>query len=133
MALSDYEKQVLADMEAQLKQADPSLSSIMSDSLPDAPPAATPPGRLSPRRIALGSMVSIVGLVIIVGGVTLGFGPWGVILGVLGFVLMVVGIMWALRVDAPKPSQPKNDGNPKKNDKARFMDRQQDRWDRRRQ
>lgn len=46
MALSDYEKQVLEQMEAELRRADPDLASTMS-STPDQSETPTAPGRLN--------------------------------------------------------------------------------------
>ncbi len=130
MALSDYEKQVLAEMEAQLKQADPSLASVMTGSLPSTKPEE-PAGRLSPRRVALGAILAIIGLVVVIAGVSTGFGIWAVVLGVVGFFLMVGGIMLALRPDRTKPSM-KRTQTPKNSDGS-FMSRQQEKWDGRRQ
>lgn len=137
MALSEYEKQVLAEMEAQLNEADPSLASVMTSSLPAETPAAKT-GQLSPRRIALGSIIAVVGLAVVVSGVSLGFGIWAIVLGVLGFSMMVGGVLLALKTSvvedpssgsAKKRTHPTDSGtsmNPKD-----FMSRQQERWDRR--
>ena len=125
MALSDYEKQVLAQMEAQLKEADPSLASVMTSSLPEEAPRESS-GQLSPRRVALGSIISVAGLAVILGGVSLGFGWAAVLLGVVGFVLMVAGVLLAVKTDAGAGSK-----GPvrKKRSAADFMERQRSRWD----
>lgn len=127
MALSEYEKQVLAQMEAQLKEADPSLASVMTSSLPEEPIRESS-GQLSPRRVALGSIIGIGGLAIILGGVSLGFGWAAAALGVLGFMLMVGGVLLAVKVDKRpgaagqvRPQAPKKD----------FMERQRSKWDNR--
>lgn len=127
MALSDYEKQVLAQMEEQLREADPSLASVMTSSLPgkESDPA---PGRFSPRRVALGSIIGIGGLAVVVLGVSFGYGWAAVLFGVLGFVLMVGGVLLALKTDpgAPRKAPTAREAAPKD-----FMARQQERWDRR--
>lgn len=128
MALSDYEKQVIAEMEKQLKKADPSLASVMTSSLPEEETKTSQPGQLSPRRIAIGAILAVVGLAVVILGVTLGFGIWAVLLGVAGFFLMVGGILLALKTDPRKtrPRQSKRGDKPPK----KFMEGQQDRWDR---
>ena len=130
MALSDYEKEVLAEMEAHLSAADPSLASAMTDSAPENDTASRAPLRFSPRYVALGAILAVIGLAVILGGVSLGFGVWAVLLGVLGFALMVGGILLALRqvpasaaADAPKPAKA---GSPAT---GSFMSRQRDQWD----
>ena len=64
MALSDYEKRVLAEMEQHLRQQDPDLADTMAASLPEPAekqePTVSKP--LSPRKIALGSIMATVGL-----------------------------------------------------------------------
>lgn len=102
MALSDYEKQVLEQMEAQLRKQDPDLASAMSSSAPDE---AKPIGKLRPRTIALGSIIAIVGLAVILGGVSLGYGIWAIVLGILGFGLMVAGVLLALRTTPVDPEE----------------------------
>ncbi len=127
MALSEYEKQVLAQMEAQLKEADPSLASVMTSSLPEEPELERS-GSLSPRRVALGSIIGIGGLAIVLGGVSLGFGWAAALLGVLGFVLMVGGVLLAVKTDPAQGSSRKK-GNRK--GKGDFMSRQRSKWEER--
>lgn len=99
MALSEYEKQVLAEMEKELRKQDPALADTMATSLPKEEPApealpAKPP--LSPRRIAIGSILVALGLATVLAGVTFSIPVWTVILGALGFVMMVGGVLYAL-------------------------------------
>lgn len=131
MALSEYEKQVLAQMEAQLKAADPSLASVMTSSM-DAEPERTVQGSYSPRRIALGSIVGVSGLAVVLGGVSIGFGFPAVLLGVLGFLMMVGGVLWALKRDSVSPQQSRGGGTAApKQAKGDFMERQRSRWEER--
>lgn len=128
MALSEYEKQVLAQMEAQLKEADPSLASVMTSSMKEE--VKEPVSSVySPRRIALGSIISITGLAVVLGGVSFGFGWVAILLGVLGFLMMVGGILWAIKTDPGEgrkaPSSKRKGSRPSGN----FMDRQRSRWD----
>ncbi len=101
MALSEYEKQILAEMEQHLRQQDPDLADTMASSLPEPEPEVTvqPSAPLSPRRIALGSILATVGLASVLIGVTIAIALWTIILGVLGFAMMVFGVLYALSSD----------------------------------
>ena len=55
MALSDYEKQVLEQMEEEFRRADPAFASQMESPIEDHAPL-----RLSPRRIAAGALLAVV-------------------------------------------------------------------------
>lgn len=121
MPLSDYEKQVLAQMEAQLASDDPALATRLGSSH-----ATT-----QPRKIAWGVVLAIVGITALVTGVALGGGIASVLVGVSGFVLMVAGVMLVL-VGLRGVSVLGNQKSQRKaSDKSSFMDRQQDRWDQR--
>ncbi len=104
MALSEYEQEVLAQMEQHLRQQDPALADKMASSIPTVEKAPEK-SSFSPRRIAIGSIMVAGGLASILGGVSGGFSALTIILGVLGFLLMVGGILYALSSD------PKRDGN----------------------
>ena len=95
MALTEYEKKVLEQMEASLREEDPALASHMSTSAPetDAEPARGP---RAPRRIALGFGGAVLGMVVLVGAVSLGYSLVSILLGVVGFALTVGGILYAL-------------------------------------
>ena len=110
MALSEYEKQILAEMEQHLRQQDPDLADTMASSLPEPEqaPERAPSAPLSPRRIALGSILAAVGLAVVLLGVTIGLALWAILLGVAGFACMVGGVLLALRTD--KNALPTNDG-----------------------
>lgn len=98
VALSDYEKRVLAEMEQHLRQQDPELADTMAASLPE-PVVAEEPVRskpLSPRRIALGSIMAAVGLAVLLVGVGMSATWLTILLGAAGFALMVGGILYAL-------------------------------------
>lgn len=135
MALSEYEKQVLEQMEAEFRRADPQLVSDMAKAAaPKAPKAS-----LAPRRIAMGLVIALAGLLVLIGAVSLGYSLLSILCGVLGFALMVGGIWLAVspRVSAKsakrvsrstKKAQPKGLAGVW----ARFMDSQERRWDDRR-
>ncbi|MDR1152663.1 MAG: DUF3040 domain-containing protein [Bifidobacteriaceae bacterium] len=123
MPLSEYEQRVLAEMEQQLSSDDPRLVTSL----------ATPVG---PRRgrIALGIFVGLVGLALLVVGMTVSM-IW---LSLVGFAVMFVGGYVGL--STPKSlSAPKSLGAPKppsapKPPRGRggFTQRFEDRWDERR-
>lgn len=117
MALSEYEKQVLAEMEQELRKADPDLADVMASSLPEVEPelpkpVSKPP--LSPRRIAVGSILVAIGLVVVLAGMSFSFSVWTILLGAAGFLTMVGGVLYALTPDkAAKPSA-RADGSERK-------------------
>ncbi|MDN5963941.1 MAG: DUF3040 domain-containing protein [Actinomyces sp.] len=134
MALSDYEKQVLEQMEAELRRADPDLASTMS-SKADASDAPSEPGHLNPRRLAAGSVLALAGLGVVLAGVSVGEIVWAIALGVVGFAMMVGGVLLALRTD-PGPGRvdrrPAQGGSPKRpKGWSAFMSGQERRWERR--
>lgn len=139
MALSDYEKKILAEMEQHLRQQDPDLADAMSKAAPPAPSAAPSESNLSPRRIALGSILAAAGLAIVLVGVTIGFSVLTIVLGALGFLMMVAGVLYALSSDRPKgqvrerPRTPagKQPSNSTGSTKATRDQRRRDRWENR--
>ncbi|MDF2509203.1 MAG: hypothetical protein K0Q52_3062 [Microbacterium sp.] len=67
----------------------------------------------------------------LVAGVILG-GVWGIVVGVIGFAAMLAGVMIAVMpVRRTTPAEPRERSAPKRQDSASFMDRMNDRWDRR--
>lgn len=123
MPLSEYEQRVLSQMEQQLR-SDPRLVSTF-----------TAERRYSGRRLALGTLAVLTGLALLVGGVASGL-VW---LGVLGFVAMFGGVMLAIskpRGGAARPASTRSPGSGQPGKPARkdagFMQRLEERWDRRR-
>lgn len=98
MALSDYEKRVLAEMEQHLRQQDPDLADKMASTIP-ADETPEPKSELSPRKIALGSILAAAGLGAVLIGVTVGNVVATILLGALGFAMMVGGVLLALSSD----------------------------------
>ena len=86
MALTEYEKKVLEQMEASLREEDPALASQMS--APAAAEESEPSsGPRAPRRIALGFGGAVLGMVVLVAAVSLGYSVVSILLGVVGFAL----------------------------------------------
>ncbi|AYD89586.1 DUF3040 domain-containing protein [Actinomyces sp. 2119] len=122
MALSEREQQVLRDLESQLHQEDPGLADTMDS-------RTTGPLRLSPRHIGAGVALVLVGMSLVVGGVVVRNSVISILLGVVGFGMAVWGVTLALtRVEAG--GGPGSSRRPSR--RSSFMDRQSQRWDRRR-
>ncbi|MCD4549234.1 DUF3040 domain-containing protein [Schaalia sp. lx-260] len=131
MALSEYEKKVLEQMEADFRRSDPQFVAGMSDSAAEPRPVPRERLRLSPRRFILGLCVVIVGSLLLLTAVSLGYSYTSIALAVCGFVVMVSGLLWMFRTDS---SQSASAGAvSRKGMWSRFMYRQQQYWDERQQ
>ncbi|MDO4244261.1 MAG: DUF3040 domain-containing protein [Actinomyces sp.] len=121
MALTEREQQVLRDLEQQLHSEDPSLAQTMD--------RVETVGRPSPRHIGAGVALVLIGLTVVVVGVAVGHGPVSIGLGLAGFALAVWGVTLMLtRVGAPQGCRQQK--APRTT--SSFMDRQAQRWERRR-
>ena len=94
MALSEHEQRLLDQLEQQLHAEDPKFANSM----------ATSAGRgISTRRIVLGALMAVVGLAVLLLGIT----EAGIAVGVVGFLVMGAGVYYATtrgRKSAPKPA-----------------------------
>ncbi len=119
MALSDYEKQVLAQMEAQLQNEDPKMADRMRQT-------STKVGESTasrPRRVAFGVVLVLIGAVVLVGGLIAT--PY---LKGMEFLGTAIGVLSKSPASKPAPhGQPA--GAPAS--RGSFMDRQNERWERR--
>ena len=137
MALSDYEKQVLAQMEAQLHSEDPKMADRMRQTSTKVGESAVS----RPRRVAFGVVLILVGAVVLIGGLVAtpylqGWGFLGTAIGVCGFVVTVLGVLKIFGVGMKSSvAKPASQGQPAGASTAQgsFMDRQNERWDRRQQ
>lgn len=135
MALSDYEKQVLAQMEAQLHNEDPK----MADRMRQTSTKVGGPTASRPRRVAFGVVLVLIGAVVLIGGLIAtpylkGMEFLGTAIGVLGFVVIVLGVLKIFGVGSKSSaSKPALRTQPAGASAAHgsFMDRQNERWDRR--
>lgn len=129
MALSEREQQVLRDLEQQLHVEDPSLADTMEQAERDGSPDS---GRFSPRHVGAGVALVLVGLAVVVGGVAVGHSVVSIVLGVAGFGIAVWGV--TLMLTRVSSSGGSGSGGSSKAERRRssFMDRQSERWDRRR-
>lgn len=122
MPLSEQEQRLLDEMERQLLRNDADVVS--------APSGAR---TWSYRNLVYGAVLLIVGIGGLVAGVSVG-GMVGIIVGVVGFAAMFAGVMFAISPgrqaspEATHPDRPAPGGRPSQ---AAFMDRMNERWDRR--
>ena len=135
MALTEYEKKILEQMEASLREEDPALASQMSA---PAVEEETEPARgpRAPRRIALGLTGAVLGMVVLVAAVSLGYSILSILLGVAGFALTVAGILYALSRPGAPSSELTDESSARRADKSSgwssFIQDQERRWDDRR-
>ena len=135
MALTEYEKKILEQMEASLREEDPALASQMS--APAAEEETEPArGPRAPRRIALGLTGAVLGMVVLVAAVSLGYSILSILLGVAGFALTVAGILYALSRPGASSSQSTDESSERGAEKGSgwnsFIQDQERRWDDRR-
>ena len=131
MALTEYEKKILEQMEASLREEDPALASQMS--APAAEEEDEPArGPRAPRRIALGLTGAVLGMVVLVAAVSLGYSILSILLGVAGFALTVAGILYALSRPGASSSGSAERGAEKGSGWNSFIQDQERRWDDRR-
>lgn len=128
MALSEHEQQLLEQLEKQLRSDDPNFAQNISQTHSPAGIA------LSPKHLVTGILVLVVGLAVALGSVFFLSSPLSTIGGVVGFFLMVGGAYYGFAV-APGPNSEAKPGKKTKRTTAKksgFMDRVEDRWDKRR-
>ncbi|MDJ1370388.1 DUF3040 domain-containing protein [Gulosibacter molinativorax] len=129
MALSEQEQRLLEEMERSLYQNDADVVST------------TPKGGpvVSAKAVTIIVLSVVVGLGIVIGGMASTY--WWI--GLIGFVVMIAGIFWALRgsnssgkgmtsgSSAAGPSASKGSSAKPRKTGGSFMDRVEDRWERR--
>ncbi|MDO5048961.1 MAG: DUF3040 domain-containing protein [Actinomycetaceae bacterium] len=126
MALSEQERQILEQMERELRKEDPDLASTMSTQVQR--PQRVGRKSYSPRRVATGIVIAVIGLILPLVGITIGITWLAVVLGALGFGLMLAGVLMIAI-----PTLPGDKVAPAKmRDTSSFMERQQRKWDERR-
>ncbi|WEK60175.1 MAG: DUF3040 domain-containing protein [Candidatus Microbacterium colombiense] len=120
MPLSEQEQRLLDEMERHLLHNDADVVSAPSGDR-----------TLSYRNLVYGALLLLVGVGGLVVGVVLG-DVWGIVVGVIGFAAMLAGVMFAVTpVRRTTPVAPRAAAGAKRADSASFMDRMNDRWDRR--
>ncbi|WP_043446983.1 DUF3040 domain-containing protein [Arthrobacter sp. L77] len=120
MALSEHEQRLLDQLEQQLHADDPKFAhSMASDSRKS----------MSTRRLVIGSLITIAGILVLLAGIV-----WqNIFIGVAGFLIMGAGVYFATtkskQVDTGQPI-----GKPSKattGGKSGFMSSLEDKWDER--
>ncbi len=116
MPLSEQEQRLLEEMERSLYQNDADFVATVGNRAlrPDY------------RMIVIGILVGIVGIV----GIVVGVATRLPIVGVLGFVVMFGGVLLALR-RTKNAAAPMGADDRRGAERSGFMDRMNDRWDRR--
>jgi len=120
MPLSEQEQRLLDEMERHLMRNDADVVSAPTD------------GRtLSYRNIVYGTVLVLVGL----GALIVGVSTQLIVVGVIGFVVMLGGVILAVTPTRGIPRGPvqATSAAPKARSNSSFMDRMNDRWDRRRE
>lgn len=119
MPLSDHEQRLLDEMEKQLSD-DPQFASSLRK--------VESAGRFSTRNIALGLLVAVVGLVLVLVGVSLNrLAIVGIIVGVVGFIAMCLGVYMAFSKRAPSADSPAES----KSQRSSYMQRLEQQWEER--
>ncbi|PZU48280.1 MAG: DUF3040 domain-containing protein [Microbacterium sp.] len=122
MPLSEQEQRLLDEMERHLMNKDADVVSASRDGQ-----------TLSYRNIVYGTILVLLGI----GGLLVGVSTGLIIVGVLAFVVMVAGVVFAVtpaRTGAVRrPPTARTTASAKKHStsSSSFMDRMNDRWDRR--
>jgi hypothetical protein len=126
MPLSEQEQRLLEEMERSLYQNDSDFVARVTRRQ----------GRPTYTAITLGVLGALVGVAVVI----LGLVFKAPVIGILGFVVMLAGVLFALRpgMRAPKAKTPRA-GKPSTGGASRpstggggsFMDRMNDRWDKR--
>lgn len=118
MPLSEQEQRLLDEMERHLLHNDADVVSAPSGDR-----------TLSYRNLVYGALLLLAGVGGLIVGVVLG-DVWGIVVGVVAFAAMLGGVMLAVTpVRRPVASAPRERAT--KQNSASFMDRMNDRWDRR--
>lgn len=128
--LSDYEKEVLEELEAEFRsdRSPASKSARAAAQQHDRQTRRAELPSFSPRRLALGLLIAFLGMVGLLTAVTLGYSVLSIVLGVFSFSVAVAGIYYALR----RPNEALTTSSPEKASfYRRFMERQERRWEER--
>ncbi|GGD42311.1 hypothetical protein GCM10010915_24270 [Microbacterium faecale] len=123
MPLSEQEQRLLDEMERQLMHTDADVVH------------ASTSRSFSYRNLLIGTLLVLVGL----GGVIAGIALWNVaiiaavVVGVIGFAAMVAGVIIAFAPGKGTANSAESDPTPQSpsSSNASFMDKMNDRWDRR--
>ncbi|PCN46602.1 hypothetical protein Csp2054_16300 [Curtobacterium sp. 'Ferrero'] len=124
MPLSEQEQRLLEEMERSLYQNDSDFVARVTRRQ----------GRPTYTSIALGVLGALAGVAVVIVGLVIR----QPLIGILGFVIMLAGVLFALRpgMRAPKAKTPRapkagTGGSSRSSSGGSFMDRMNERWDKR--
>ncbi|XCB30342.1 DUF3040 domain-containing protein [Arcanobacterium hippocoleae] len=122
MALSDYERQMLADLESQLNGEDVRFTETLA-----AESGAPMRWAVSAKNLIFGLIMAVVGLAVVMGGVALEIVP----VGVLGVIVVFAGFWYISAGIVKKPGGGGSlhlNSKPKGGGQGDFMQRQAEEW-----
>ncbi|GAA5152241.1 DUF3040 domain-containing protein [Microbacterium pseudoresistens] len=120
MPLSEQEQRLLDEMERHLMKNDADVVSAPSGDR-----------ALSYRNLVYGAVLLLAGVGGLIAGVAVG-DVLGIVIGVVAFVAMLAGVMLAVTpIRRSTSTRPESSGTPRSSSGPSFMDRMNDRWDRR--
>jgi hypothetical protein len=126
MPLSENEQRLLEQIERALVEDDPKFASTVR---------STNPRTYLIRRIRRNAVLFVLGLVVLVVGVVLNQVPLTVILGILGFSMMLFAALRGAadlrRINGRGTEATRGGPSPRRRAKASFMERVEERWRRR--
>ncbi|MDP9800259.1 hypothetical protein J2S49_000335 [Arcanobacterium wilhelmae] len=123
MALSDREREMLEELEAQLKGEDPKFADALRSDTRGVPTRMV----ISPRHLVLGIIIAAIGL----GVVVLGVSTEITLVGVAGAIVVFAGL-WYLSTGARNVPVSVSARKPKQRSTS-FMEAQAEQWRRRRE
>lgn len=121
MALSEHEQRLLDQLEQQLHADDPKFASSMASSTPRS---------MSTRRIVIGALMAVAGILILL----LGVANQIILVGVAGFLVMGAGVYFATNRSKDSEAAPMSRGATKTapvNRSGGFLSTLEEKWDER--
>lgn len=118
MPLSDHEQQLLEQMERALATEDPKFASALRGSMA---------GRATPKSVGIAILAVVVGVGLMIAAVSMAI-P---LLGVAGFIAIVMGLSFAFSNSKNASSQTPSSDSKKSKSSTNFMQGLEERWDRR--
>lgn len=121
MALSEHEQRLLDQLEQQLHADDPKFASSMASSTPRS---------MSTRRIVIGALMAVAGILILL----LGVANQIILVGVAGFLVMGAGVYFATTRSKDSEAAPMSRGATKTapvNRSGGFLSTLEEKWDER--
>lgn len=122
MALSEHERRMLEELEAQLHDEDPKFADAL------APESGPTEWKFSPRHLVIGLLIAVLGLAIVLGGVATEL----IIVGVVGVIVVFIGFYYIAQGTTKVAVSASGRSAPKQG-RSSFMDQQAQEWRKRRE